>query len=690
MDWRLKTLGPAVLLLGSIGAAGAQETPRDGDTATATTPLDAVTITATRNPIEAFVYPGMVTVIGPEDIATEQGSTPDDLLRSVPNVEFTGGPRRTGEVPSIRGFTGPDVVVTLDGARQNFQSGHDGRFFVDPSLLREVEVLRGPASALYGSGGTGGVIALRTVRAADFLAPDETLGGHLAAGFHSGNDESVGIATVYGRPAAGLDLLGSITRRESDEIELGDGSKLDRNDEDLLSGLFKAGWAPAEGHRLEASFQRFDNETTEPNNGQGAGDDNLVDKQVTADNWRLAHDYAGPGNPWIDLSTTLYRTVTEVDERRLDGNGNGPAGERLRREIETTGLRLENRSALAGGDLLLTYGVEAYRDEQDGEDASGTRESVPDAETDFGAVFAQAEWRVARPFGAPGELLVVPGVRFDRYESSSAIADDNDDEEVSPRLGLSYLPTGWSMLFVNVADAFRAPTVNELYTSGVHFEIQTPVGTSVNRFVPNPDLDPQRTSTVEFGAGLDFRDVFARADRLRLKASRFKIDGDDFIDLDVDQPPPPADGTTRSYNVPEAELSGYEAEAAYAAGRLRLVLGASTLDGNDKRTGEPLGILTPPQFTLDAAWRLPALDALVGWRMLAADDFDNTDEEAEERPGYAVHDLYAAWTPDSERLAGLRIDVGVNNVFDKAYSRVYTDALEMGRDLRTRVSYRFD
>ena len=118
--------------------------------------LDAISVTATRNPVRAFDYPGMVSVVRSGDMAMRQGSTPDDVLGFVPNVQFIGGPRRTGETPSFRGFDGADIVILFDGARQNFGSAHDGRFFIDPSFLKSVEVLRGPASSLYGSGATGG------------------------------------------------------------------------------------------------------------------------------------------------------------------------------------------------------------------------------------------------------------------------------------------------------------------------------------------------------------------------------------------------------------------------------------------------------------------------------------------------------------------------------------------------------
>src|SRR3546814_16420687 len=118
----------------------------------------------------------MVTVTGPQEMQTLQPSSPDDILRFVPNVEFFGGPRRTGEVPSIRGFSGPDVIILFDGARQNYNSGHDGQFFIDPSVLKQVEVLRGPASPLSGRGGTGRVLQFRTIAARPPLATQPTGG----------------------------------------------------------------------------------------------------------------------------------------------------------------------------------------------------------------------------------------------------------------------------------------------------------------------------------------------------------------------------------------------------------------------------------------------------------------------------------------------------------------------------------
>ncbi len=684
----------------SPGEAATGETAV-GETAEGTTgqpvQMDAISVTATRNPIRAFEYPGMVTVIDREQIQTLQPSTPDDVLRFVPNVEFTGGPRRTGEVPSIRGFDGPDVVILFDGARQNFGSAHDGRFFIDPSLLKQVEVLRGPASSLYGSGGTGGVIEFRTVDAGDLLAPGETLGASVSAGYQSVNREQLGTFTAYTTPMEGLDLIGSITRRDSGSIELGDGNELDATDDEIISGLVKGSYGFADHHRVEGSVVAFTNDAEEPNNGQDPDADDVVDKDIRSTTYRAAYSYKNPDDNLFDLDFLTYYTDSQADEIRLDDLGLGPTGEVLKRDVDTIGFRLDNRSRVELAEDIattFTYGGEFYRDEQDGAAGSGERDGVPDADADFYGIYAQAEITVTEPFGViPGDLLIIPGIRYDDFSVSSSVAsEDTSEDEVSPRIGVSYLPTDWLMVFANYAHAFRAPTFDELFLTGVHFRI----GPGVNRFIPNPDLKPQTTRTVEFGGGLDFDRVFTRNDRFQVKASHFRIWGDDFIDLSVNQPAFPAclaagpggcDGTTEVDNVSEAELWGTEVEASYEIDRFLFSFGFSTIDGEDADTGDKLGLLTPDQYTLNTAVKLPEIDSIVGWRLLVADTFDKVDNPDEERSGYAVNDFYFAWQPSDGLLQGLRLDLGVDNAFDKNYSRVFTDSKEAGRSFKGLVSY---
>ena len=81
------------------------------------------------------------------------------------------------------------------------------------------------------------------------------------------------------------------------------------------------------------------------------------------------------------------------------------------------------------------------------------------------------------------------------------------------------------------------------------------------------------------------------------------------------------------------------------------------------------------------------MDSVAGWRMIAAGAFDKVDAAAEARDGYAVHDLYYSWQPSDGALTGLRVNLGVDNIFDKAYARVFTDSLEPGRNFKALVSY---
>lgn len=669
----------------------------------APTVLTPISVTATRNPIEAFEYPGMVTVIDTDRPDLRNASTPDDLLNRVPGVEFVGGPRRSGEVPSIRGFDGPDVIVTVDGARQNLDTGHEGRFFVDPSLIKEVEVLRGSASALYGSGGTGGLIAFRTVNAKDLLDPGETFGFRLGAGYQSVNDEPMGNVTVYGKPFEGFDLLGSVTKRNSGDIELGDGTELANSDDDIVAGLVKAGFDFSEFHRLEASFQRFDNEAEEPLNGQGLGGEDATEKDIRADTTRLSYSYENPADKLLDLDITVYYSDFQVDALRLDDLGAGEEGEQLRRAVDTLGFRAENSSRVDVSDDLdftFTYGAEGYQDKQDGESADGDRDGVPDAEADFIGGFAQVEMRAKEPFGfVPGEVLLLGGIRYDHYAASSDVADSIEDSAFSPRVGLSYMPTDWSVLFANYGESFRAPTINEMYNEGVHFQI--PIGPGItNRFVANPDLKPQTTETVEIGGGLDFTSVAEPGDRLQLKASHFWIWGKDFIDLSVEQPTPfvdcnpfipgNCDGTTTADNVADAKLWGTEIEASYENQRFRLGFGFSDINGYDRETGEHLGVLTPAQVTADLALKLPEIDSIIGWRAFIAAEFDKVEEESEIRDGYDVHDIYFAWAPTESVIEGFQLDLGVENIFDEDYERVFADVKEPGRNYKAAVSYRIN
>lgn len=677
---------------------------------------EAVTVYGTSNPLPVFDYPGQVTVISRDALELIQPSTISDLLRDVPGMEFSGGPRRTGEVPSIRGLGRENVLILLDGARQSFISAHDGRFFLDPELVRTAEVVRGPASALYGSGAVGGVLAFETVDAADMLRTSETFGGRVRAGYQSVNEEWLTSVTLFARQG-GLDGVASFGLRRSGDIALGSGADLPSDDE-ITTGLVKLGYQVTDAVSVDLAWQKFSNSAVEPNNGQGTGStgdatlDRDVNKEVTSETWRAGLAF-NPASLLIDTRLTVYNAVTAVDE--FD-----PSAPRTTlREIETNGVSLRNASRFTLGavETTLTFGGDWYEDKQVGADSAttdGVRGGVPNGSAEFTGIFAQLEAEVMRPFGLPGRLIVIPGVRHDSFESSSDLSTEkSSDSQLSPRIGASYAPAGWLRLFASYSEGFRAPSLNELYLDGVHFPVPHPVlfnpgmGQFVfvnNNFVPNPELKPESSETAEVGFGLDFSDLAAAGDRFQGKISYFESDVSDLINLAVDFTYDPTcfigpsffpctAGTTNSANIDGAKLKGWETEASYETPRWYARLSASTLEGTNKATGEDIGTLTPDRLALDLGLKLTEWNTRLGTRIQAADEFERRGLSSgaltivERRPGYVVLDLYTSWRPDF--ADGLRIDAGVDNVFDHDYDRVFEGVSEPGRNFKIAVSWQF-
>lgn len=663
--------------------------------AESTADITEISVSATKNPVEAFSVPASVSVISKDEIDDFLASSISDVFQSVPGLSFDGGPRRNGETPAIRGVAGEGVVVLFDGVRQNFLSGHDGRFFIEPDLLKSAEVVRGSGSSLYGSGAVGGVITLNTVDAADLLRGDDQYGYRLGGSFQSVSDEWMGSAAVFGRSADGrFDGLASLTFRNSGDIALGNDLSLEADDQ-IGSGLVKGSFKVSDALTLEASWIGYRNDAVEPNNGQGNNIGDLMDKSVVSDTFRGAVFY-NPTSNLIDLQAVAYINNASVEEEDLDTD------RVITRDVETRGFSIDNRSRFELGsnaNVTFTYGGEYYRDEQVGTDnqtTDGTRGGVPDATAETSALFIQAEFSAETTIG---EFFIVPGVRYDSFDNEAVGESVTTDESAtSPKIAMTWRPIPELMLFGSYNEAFRAPSFNEIFADDVHFTI--PLGPGVeapNLFIPNTDLKPEQSETWEFGAGIDVAGLAEDKDRLTLKASYFKSDVTDLIDLDVNFefstacfvpgfPGTCNSGTSQNVNTGEAELDGFELEAVYDHSAFRLMASYSSIDGTDKETGDYVGILTPNRLFTQAEVKLPSLDARIGTRATFAGRHDKVNDVAEERPAYETVDLFLVWQPKGH-LDGLRLDVGVDNVFDAEVERVFAGVVDAGRNMKARISW---
>jgi hemoglobin/transferrin/lactoferrin receptor protein len=678
--------------------------------------LEHFTVYGTSNPLPVIDYPGQVSVIEKKEIDLFNPSSMSDLLRDVPGLEFSGGPRRTGETPSIRGRGGENVLILLDGARQSFISAHDGRFFLDPELLRKAEVVKGPASALYGSGAVGGVLAFESVNARDLLDETEQAGLKVRLGFQDANHETLASITAF-TIKGNLDLIASANVRESGDIKLGSGTNLPSDDE-LTSGLLKATYSVSPNLTFQGSWQHYSNSAFEPNNGQGViiadGENAInVEKDIKSDTLRLRGHYLPANSQLINLTLSAYNTQSEVEE--FDAS----LPRTTLRKIETSGISLRNVSNLSFSnvDMQLTMGGDWYEDRQSGKDdntQTGLRGGVPNASATFTGVFTQLEMTVDKPFGLPGEVLFVPGVRFDRFKNQALdiLIDEIKDDAVSPRLAASYAPNIWFRVFASYAEGFRSPSVNELYLDGVHFSLPHPTlfdpqnnnFTFINNnFIANPELKPEKSDTQEVGFSLDFNNTFVTGDKWQSKLSYYQSDIENLIDLSVNfafdagcfSPPflPCSAGTSSSVNVNSATIDGVELESRYENKHVVVNMAYSQIEGENKLDGSDLGTLTPDRLSMDVRWKLRSQNTALGARWQLAKAFERRDFNAqtdslvvnEQRRGYGVVDLYASWRPDF--LPKLFVTAGIDNVFDRDYDRVFEGVSETGRNAKLSLAW---
>lgn len=150
---------------------------------------DTITVVATGNQNTVFETPSMVSVVTNDTPWSQNAVTSAGMLKGVAGLSQTGAGRTNGQTFNLRGYDKSGVLVLVDGIRQLSDMAKSSGTYLDPALVKRIEVVRGPNSSLYGSGGLGGVVDFRTADAADFLPPGETNGlslwGNIASGDHS-------------------------------------------------------------------------------------------------------------------------------------------------------------------------------------------------------------------------------------------------------------------------------------------------------------------------------------------------------------------------------------------------------------------------------------------------------------------------------------------------------------------------
>ena len=644
------------------------------------TPLvtDTITVTATKTRRDSVETPGEVNVIRRDEIDRMQARSLDDVLRYQPGVEVGGGPRRLVEVPSIRGLSGSRVLATLDGVRLNYSSGHQGRLFLDVDALQQIEVVRGPNSALWGSGALGGVLAMSTADPADFLEEDDRMGGQLKLGFQGVSDEWLTGGMLFGRLGPDAEYLGSVTVRAAQDVELGgDAGRLENSAEALRNGLGKLIWRPAHHSELRFSMQGFEEDgevPTAPNVARTGPPASLVDRQTAQMTYRVGYTFEDDENPYLRFTGFAYLTAMDIRRRRLSDDRPDAT------HYDTAGFDLRNSSDLRLSPAhrhVLTYGLEYFHDRQRAERDGQPYPFFPDADADTVSLYLQDEVSLGE------RLFIIPALRWDRFRNETAGQDDVTDSHLSPKLGGVFRVTDFLYLQANYAEGFRSPAFQDLYISGSHFPGAI--------FLPNPALKPEKSRNVDVGLRLRRTGVLANDDHVLFKLAWFRNRVDDFIAFRSTVNPLTQYVESQFVNVQKALIHGIEAELRWIF-MTELDVWASYTDikGDDitDEAGDvPLAGIQPRKGVIGVSYTHWPWDVTVGGRVQIVAAQDRVPQDVQTTPGYSVYDVFASWQPHAGPLQGFRVDVGADNLTDKAYRRHLAVIPEAGINPKATISY---
>ena len=670
---------------------------------------EQIVVTATRIPLQIADAPATVTVIDDEQIADELATDIKDLVRYEPGVSVRRAPARFGAALGatgrarnedfiIRGIGGNRVLIQVDGIRspQGFSFGAQdaGRGgYTDVSLVKSVEILRGPASALYGSDGLAGAISFTTSDPVDLIEPGSRFGGFVRASYSSADEEfteTAALAGIFGDVSAML----SYTRRDFQELEnrgeiggLGSSRTLP-NPQDGTSDAFlgKLVWDTG-AHRVRLTGEYLETEVaTDVLSGQGPAflfgpfPSWIVDDLTALDTTErggvsLDWTYAGEGVIDYAHAAAYYQDGQDVqftDEDRSPVSATPrPDRERLNTfENEVYGASAEARSVFGGDAFRTTLAF--------GGDVSWTRqEGLRDGtEPPFGEVFPTrafpaTDFMLGGVFLATeftfldGAVTLFPALRYDFYDldpTDDPLLPDfagsaQSDDRLSPKLGVTVKLANDVLLYANYAQGFRAPTP---YQVNNFFENLAYGYTSL----PNPDLGPETSESWE--AGIKFS-----TEAVSLQIAAFTADYDDFISQQVVggsfTPMDPAQYQFVNYDA--VAIDGVEAKANFRMGNgFYSRFAIAYADGDILSPGQapaPLDTIDPLNLVLGIGYREP--QGRFGGELIATHHarkpLDETDGGY--RPdAFTILDATAFFAVTD----ALKLRAGIFNIFDENYA----------------------
>ncbi|MCZ8079123.1 MAG: TonB-dependent receptor [Rhodobacteraceae bacterium] len=646
----------------------------------------------------AIDTPQAVSTIEAEELERDQPATIGDLFKAVPGVQGAGASARPlGQAFNIRGIGNSEqtasearIIVTVDGAPKFYESYRMGSFLGDLDLYKRVEVLKGPASStLYGSGAIGGAVNFTTKEAGDFLEEGETQALRFSSTYDS-NGDGVKLGIISATRAGSAEYLAGFNVTTGNDKVDGAGNRLAGTAYDGWSGLVKGKWylGADDEQSLTLSLSRTDSDLdgtpVAQTGGATVGAFGLHDMHAVDDTLTLAWRHEFRDNPLLDVTAQLSFTDTSVEKENFSlGASCAPGTFQVLCDSSygyaTTTLKLENTADLSAGawENYLTVGVQVSEQERSATSSLGALGFHPEGSDRRVGLYAQGEFTYGE------RLTIIPGLRVDMGEQTpgaaavAAGALAQEDTAVSPKIAAMYELSDSFAIFGSVARTERMPTLDELYSSEAAGAL--PART------PSLNLLKEEADTVELGFTWQREGLLAEGDSLQMKVTAFHNDLTNMIATT----PRVAGGPAVPYfsNIAAAELWGAEVEAAYDADRWFAQLAYSHVKSKNAATGLTLPDTPAENVVLTVGAKLPDQGLTVGWR---ASYFDKIRTSSATTTGasYDTHDVFLTWSPEEGPLAGLDVNLSVENVFDRAYRNNLSLDNAAGRTAKLSVAKR--
>jgi len=531
-------------------------------------------VTATRVPTPAERVPASITVLTRRDIEERGYQSLAEALQFVPGVRIvqSGG---VGALATgfLRGNSSRSTLVLLDGVPINDVSDPNGAFNFGSDLLfdiERIEVLRGPASSMYGAAALGGVVNLVTRRApADraFQPFAEAAGGSQRT-FRGG--------AGAGGTVGAFDYLGTVanlsTRGSNALAPRFDRSLGERDGFRGTAATARLGWTPLPGTRVEGSLRWRENVF---------GIDSVPhdDPNHTADDRRWFGQLRAETRLFDGAWTTGLRAFRTEDRRRftnLPDSLSRATNDDLFRG-QRTGVDWGNIVRLPGAGPLdqgaLSFGAAYAREEADSRSGNAPFRTLTVAGQDTVAGHASLQYRLWQ------RLDLTAGFRHDEVGAFGETTWRTGAVLNLPELGARVRVAGGS--------GFNAPSLFQRF------------GTIGTAFRGNPDLKPERSLGWEMGAELDIPGA-GRRDLATLGATFFQSRVESLIVFR---------GNSLA-NIDRAEIKGAELVAAVRpAAWLQTELAWTITDARDAATDRPLP--RRPEHVIAATARIAPLPGLV-------------------------------------------------------------------------------